>query len=465
MSEIFVSKIIALTPIKNRDFIQSATVMGENVIVSIDSKVGDVGLFIQPETRLSVAFCHHNNLHRHKELNKDTTKAGYLEDNRKVNAITLNKVQSGGLFVPMTSLDYLGEGSIKGLKVGDSFDKRCGEEICRKYISAQTAKAMKNKQGKGKKKAKWYELAGGSVQAPDFAEHMSTKHFKYSVDPTGSSYCGIANGCQITISNKVHGTSARYSNTKVVVKPGGIKGLINKYFPTFYKPTEEYQYLMGTRRVVKFKGKDDNGYHGSEEFRYAWLELLKPHLDRGLTVYGEIAGYAGESLIMATHKTSKIGDKKLRKKYGESMDYTYGCAKGKNRFHVYRITWTDPVTGKVAEFSQKHVDDWCEENGFLSGHHYESFVFDGDIKSLYDMVMEHTERKEFNGSDPIDPSHLTEGVVVRIDSPEPGIGVRFLKSKQFAFCEMESHASASGVVDTEDAEGIVEDSEEEAGEL
>lgn len=130
------------------------------------------------------------------------------------------------------------------------------------------------------------------------------------------------------------------------------------------------------------------------------------------------------------------------------VTYKYGCKEHQNRVHVYRITLTTD-DGTDIDFTQKQLVDWCNARGILPALDVvEPFIFDGDYDALAAKVEQLTERPEVMGEDYIDPTHLSEGVIVRVDrgTTTP----LFLKSKNFYFKVMEGIASEKEV-DIEDA--------------
>src|SRR5690606_38779262 len=101
--KIIVAKIDRVIEIPGANTIQEAVVLGEHIVVSKDISVGDVGLFCPVDLQLSEQFCYENNLFRDKEKNKDTSKAGFFENTRRVRAQPFLKVKSCGLFMPLSS--------------------------------------------------------------------------------------------------------------------------------------------------------------------------------------------------------------------------------------------------------------------------------------------------------------------------------------------------------------------------
>lgn len=412
-----IAKVSSVSPIEGADRIQVGIVLGETVVIGKDVSVGDIGVFFPVDLQLSEEFCMVNNLFREKEKNSAKNRAGFFDKNRRVRAQPFLGVRSCGLFMSTVSLQYTGF-TTSDVVVGLEFDEWNGYKICQKYISESSAKVKIANNVKAAKK----------THAPLFAEHVDTDNFKhYSKN--------IKEGSLISIHAKVHGTSGRFGLTKVMQELPWWKRAVNKLKPAF--PEFEYEYVVGTRRVVLKNDTDIKvGFHGSEEYRYQILESLKPFLEKGMTVYGEIAGYVNGKPIMATHNMKTLKDKAYISKYGDTVVYSYGCKEHEYRFHVYRITYTTEE-GKHIDWSQKQIEHWCEKTGFLPPFEvYPQFVFDGDTEALESLVEKLTERPELLTEDYIDPSHISEGVIIRVDD---GLHTpSFYKSKSYAFRAMES---------------------------
>lgn len=407
-----VAKIDKVVDIEGADSIHTAFVLGEQVVVAKDWGVGKVGLFFPADTQLSEEFLSNNNLFRHTQKNKDDTKKGFFEDNRRVRCQPFLKVRSEGFFCGLSALAYL-TSNTEQFKVGDQFDEFKKTKICNKYLNEKTLRKLNNVQ---KKKTK-------IVETPMFNKHMDTEQFKYYVDK-------IKKGDLLSFHAKVHGTSARYSYSKVVKQPQTFVEKMKNFFGVFKK--ESWEYLTGTRNVVLYEDQyDKEGFHGSEQYRFNILELLKPHLIKGMTIYGEIAGYANDKPIMSIHSTKGLKDKKLKKKYGDSVLYKYGCVEGTSRFHIYRISLTNE-DGIEIDYSNDQVIAWCEKCGFNAPLPVQdSFIYQGDKEGLVSLVDHLTERHEVLTEDYIDPSHVSEGIIIRIDNEKEK--PTFYKNKSYFF--------------------------------
>ena len=424
-NQAIVAKIDRVIEIPGADNIQVGIVLGESVIVSKDWGVGRVGILFPVGVQLSEKMVFENSLSRNPANNKDQNKKGFFEDSRRVRSQPFLKVKSEGFFTDLTAVMWTGV-DFNELKLGETFDTLNGHEICKKYISEETRKKIGNSSVKQAKKS----------YAPFFEKHVDSDQFRHFVQ-------NIPKGALLSFHAKVHGTSARITNTLVEVNLPRWKQLVNKVAPIF--PTQEWKIVVGTRNVV-LDGNPKEGYHGSEQFRYDVASMLEPYLEKGMTIYGEIAGYANGTSIMPSHDTKVLKNKAFTKKYGEKVVYSYGCKETEYRFHVYRITRLS-YSGENIDMSQKEMEKWCEDRGILSTVEvHPQMIYNGDEDALKELVEELTERPEEMTADVIDPSHPSEGIIIRADlgSKNP----KFYKNKSYAFKAMEGICE---VVDTEDA--------------
>lgn len=420
-----IAKVTELIVIPNADKVQIARVLGENVVVSKSVEVGDIGVFFPEGSQLSFEYCHNNNLHRNSELNSNTEYKGFFDTNRKVRAQPFLKVKSEAYFAGLESLSFAGDTST--LKVGDKFEDFNGVHICKKFYSEKALKAKGNSETKAKKPS----------LTPFFKEHVETGQFKHNTHL-------LKKGDLISIQTKKHGTSFRSSYTKVLTQLPKWKETINKFIKIF--PTESYEYVTGTRRVV-LDSPTKEGFHGSEGYRFEVTETLKPYLQKGMTIYGEIVGFVNGKPIMSTHSTKELKDKAVNKKYGDTITYKYGCQEGQYKFHIYRITLTTE-DGTTIDFTQQQLVQWCKDHDLSpSVDLVEQFVYDGDIEKLSALVDTLTERDEVLTEDFEDVSHISEGVIIRVDRET--LVPLFLKSKSYFFKVMEG-ISTEKEVDVED---------------
>jgi hypothetical protein len=409
-----IAKIDSVIEIPNANSIQLAKVLGESVIVNKSSTIGEIGVLFIADTQLSHEYAHNNNLYRDKEMNKDKEKSGFFDVNRRVRAQPFLKVKSEAYFAPLESLSFVGKHS---LKLGDRFESLNGVDICKKYINPRTKiQAVQKKKTKVK-------------DAPYFNKHVDTQQFRHYAHT-------IPVGSTLYFHSKRHGTSFRASHTLVERDPATIKEKIIHFFTK--KKISEWMFLTGTRNVTLYPDQVKDGFHGSEQFRYDVTEALKPYLSKGMTIYGEIVGYANGKPIMSVQDVTKLQNKAFTKKYGKEITYKYGCTEGASRFHVYRISMTG-MDGIERDFSDKQCREWCESRNIeYAMEVHPSVIYDGNAEKLFSVVDKLTEREECLCESFEDPSHISEGIIIRIE--DGGLIPTFLKSKSYPFRVLEGIA-------------------------
>jgi ElaB/YqjD/DUF883 family membrane-anchored ribosome-binding protein len=108
----------------------------------------------------------------------------------------------------------------------------------------------------------------------------------------------------------------------------------------------DYGMIYSSRKVVRnpesSKASPRPGFYSTDIWT-EYGEILKPYIDKGMTVYGEICGYeTGLS-------------KHIQKHCGKVYDY--GCKPGENFFMPYRITWKHE-DGTKSEWNVEEVYGW-----------------------------------------------------------------------------------------------------------
>lgn len=412
MYEALICKLSQVAKHPNADALQVAKVSGYQVIVGLDNKEGDLGVFFASDGKLSEKMLFENNLYSSSERNKDPkAKPGFFGHNGRIRAIKLRQAESEGFWAPLSILEWTGVDT-SDLKDGDRFSELNGELICEKYYTKATRNAQKN-QSKDKKQK--------TIKFPNFKEHYDTGQLRHNIST-------IPIGAVLIISEKCHGTSGRTGKLSFTKKLNWFQKLSNKLFNCKFEQTA-FDYVSGTRRTVLNTNKFD-GFYANTNFREEiHQKFIEAGLHEGETFYYEIVGYTDiGNPIMGNHG---IADKKLKKLYGGNMVYSYGCDPEKNKYKVliYRLTVT-LIDGKVFEVPYHQLVKRCEELQMemvpvLVG----PMIYDGDSEAL----MRRCELLS-QGSSTLDQRHIKEGVVVRVETP--GIDKAY-KYKSFHFCELE----------------------------
>lgn len=393
------------TTLPQCDNVVGVAVHGYQAIVSKDTQVGQLYILFTAETQLSTEYAHHNNLHRHENLNADPKQTGYLEDNRRIKAMRFRGNTSNALLMPLSSLEFTGV-RLDYLKEGDTFDEFDGVPICRKY-TIPTRGAVSNNQQQSKK-----------IQRVDdrfFPKHFDTANYFRNSD-------NIHPDDDVVITQKLHGTSVRIGHTLVKRKLGW-KDRLAKFFGATVME-HEYDYVYGSRNVVK---DPDNpfavtGFYAEDIYSQVG-KRLKGAIPKGYLIYGEIIGWVGTTPIQP--------------------GFTYGLPVGESKLYVYRVVQVNP-SGRAVDLTWDQVVGFCQEIGVDSvpalwrGVHEDFMV---DLPTFLDVRYADT---RFNAL-PTDGT-VDEGVCVRREGfPTPLV----LKAKSPKFFELESKQLDSGVPDME----------------
>ena len=399
----------------NADKLQLATVCGNQVIVGLDSKEGDVGVFFDVDGQLTKPFLMMMNLYRNAESNKDKNKSGMFDDNGRVRAQQFRGERSEGFWLPISTVQKVFKKT--PTEEGSEFSLIGDIVICQKYINPNTL----NKQSSQKSSKK-------------IANEMFHQHFDTAQFGRNSNKIGVDD--VVVITEKTHGTSQRVSNCKIPLETKWYHKLFN------VEPKSVWKDMIGTRRVIldDKKLKSDDGWHSSE-FRVAASSQFLGNLKKGETVYYEVVGYETDGkAIMGSHSNSKMKGhldkdayKEFLETYGDTTVFSYGCAEKEHKVFVYRITLTNE-DGYSVDLSWDAVKERCDKLGV----NYATELWKGTPSSLVvntaistdvsanfnEFVKNISEGKTKTGH------NLMEGVCLRV---EKGITPLILKEKNFEF--------------------------------
>lgn len=182
---------------------------------------------------------------------------------------------------------------------------------------------------------------------PDFAGpvNRTKKASKNQINPNFKKYTDIENikwytnvfqeGEQVYISEKLHGTSARY-------------GYVPRHYEGFLAPlktavmsflakwgiVKPYQFVYGSRNCQLHTGSNQSWYKEDVYSKILQQEDIESKLKPGECVYGEIVGHAIQK------------------------GYTYGLHEGEHKFYVYDVM----VDGKWLDYPA--FARWCSNRGF-----------------------------------------------------------------------------------------------------
>ena len=270
-----VVKIKNTFPLPGLDNLVGVSVFGNVCIIPKSYDLNDLYIFFPSETALSNQFLSANNLYRNSNFNSDQIQKGYFEENGRVKAIKLKGNKSTGVVMPTSSLSNII--SKFELKEGDEFNAINDIEICRKYVV--------NKPGANLGGSKPTKVLDEIIDSKMFPEHFDTAQLLRNLNNLNLTD-------RIVITLKLHGTSARVAHTLIKKKLKWYEKLAIKL--GIDVKTEEYGYVVGSRRVVKsinmkpLSGKQ----HFYEEDLWTKVAMIEFNgkLNQGEAVYFEIIG-------------------------------------------------------------------------------------------------------------------------------------------------------------------------------
>ena len=432
MANVVVCKLEYVVKHPNADRLQIAKALGNTVIVGLDNFDGQLGLFFEDDSKLGESFAKANDLTPIRDEFGKKINSTFFDDNLRVRCLRLRGVKCEGYWVPISFLAFTGY-DLSKLKEYDCFDTLNGHLIVEKYVTKATReKGLKN--NNQPKKVKIVKVLG-------MDEHFYTSQFRHVAQ-------GYKKGEVVYISAKLHGTSQRFGFVEELdetPRSQFLRKWLNKVGIS-YKPTmkRQWKHIVGTRRVI-LKGADSpTSFYGNEQFRYNAVKDLYGRLEKEEVLFMELVGYQDNGKpIMEPAKLAGLKDKSLVKKYGEVMHYKYGNPVGQCSLYCYRIARTNE-DGKLVDLSWTQMVERCEQLGVKTPPLLvEPFIYDGNEEKLRELVDSLVER-----DDPIDPSHVMEGLCVRVDRyPQPLVS----KQKSFLFKLLEGMIKDEGAEDMEES--------------
>ena len=311
-----ICKIQEVKGIPNADKLVKTTINGYDLVVSNDTKPGDIVIYFPVECCICGEFLGANNLYELKDSHMNANFSEIMDLNTKIQATT-DTVEIGRIHNEMRSkcgffnkhgrvriLKLRGEysqGFIIGVEslirafpqlhditwedvIGKQFDTCCGVKICKKYIPQtqipQTQTSSQKNWRKSMRKIRQFDkLVPGQFE------------FHYDTTMLAEHINELKPDDYVTVTTKVHGTSVIIS--KVLCNKQLTLLERFKKFLGFKIIDKEYNNIYSSRRVIKNRYINKNK---GEDFyeKDVWgivNDLYSPYLDDGMTVYGEIVGY------------------------------------------------------------------------------------------------------------------------------------------------------------------------------
>lgn len=487
-----VCKIGQVMPIENSDFLGTVIIGGETIVVRKDQvHEDDVFFYVTKENVLQHEFLSNNNLYMFEKYslnsNRDEVselldnatltddenkkaefeeqakrKCGFFNESRRVRVKKLRGVMSAGyifgkeeLIKWQPKLKTEIEQFDMEANVNLFFDEVGGVEFCHVYVPKIVEPVRRRgKNDKIERKRQQKVERFDRIIPTEFAFH-------YNTNKLGDYIYMLKPDTMLTISNKIHGTSAILCNIlcNFPIKLPFLKKIYNKIVDSvpFLKKWrikdsyKAYDVIYSSRGVIKNQYVNEKaaggGYYGTDVWE-EYYTLLKDYIPKDTTLYGEIYGYITGS-----------NDKMIQ------TPYDYGCEKGKNKIMFYRIT-TNMLDGSKFEWEVQEVYDWTVK---LIQEHPEladrvepiQILYHGTLKELYPELDEDkhwnenvlialkndTEHFGMELNEPLCKNKVPrEGIVIRIDHDTCK---EAFKLKTDAFALKEAKLMDAGKVDFE----------------
>lgn len=371
-----VVKIDEILPHGNADRLELAKIMGWQVVTGKGNfQPGQLALYIPVDSILPNSL----EMRLFPVGSKITLKKG------RVRSIKIRGQMSQGMIIPLADLndelialgklDFLGDGiGHAQFKEGEDWAEDLGVT---KYEPPEvSAPAMMRAKQASKNQIN-----------PNFKKYTDIENIKWYTNV-------FAEGEQVYISEKLHGTSARY-------------GYVPRHFQGFMAPVraavvgflakwgivKSHQFVFGSRNCQLHTGTNKSWYKEDVYSKILLQEDIKAKLQPGECVYGEIVG----------HNIQK--------------NYTYGCKEGEHMFYVYDVM----VDGKWLDYPA--FTRYCSDRKF------------NPVPKLYvGPWSQEVHMKYRDGDSTLGGQKIREGIVVKPVVDEDSIcGRKVLKSISDAY--------------------------------
>ena len=520
-----VVRIGQVIPIAKSKYL-ATTLIGDSTVVVRKSEVheGDLFFYVGRECVLPSMFLHKNNLYMFDkyELNSNAEEvrvavaeaekytgkerdermmeakrlAGFFGEKGRVRSAKLQGVYSHGFIFTQKELvawrpeltEYFETHSLEEFE-GEYFDTIDGCLFCYAYVPGPAVTPKKKPRKKTKIERKVEKYFGWLPKKYQYKiirkfqkpkrklskkekriarlKYFDANNFEWHYDTNmlGNNIWKFNPKTVVTISPKIHGTSAIYANTLRPFPYENIPKSVltkNKWIRRLHLPKswiepetyDAYDYIYSTRNVIQNKDMnpsakvfDDMDVYKSYYDMFKKLDCL-PH---GMIVYGEIFGFDVRT------------GKGIQGKSDAPFDY--GCAPNTNKFMPYRIStknedgsWKEWNVVDVVKWTERLVSVYPELKDMIC---VLDILYHGTLEDLYPELdtndshwhenvlrcLKNEKRFHMEEDEPLCVSKVPrEGICVRIDDDAE---IECFKLKTDKFYEYEDKAMKAGVVDVE----------------
>ena len=397
-NENYIGQIVKLdTPEKhsNADSLQIFYVNNHQVITNMEYQKGDLVAFFPIGSCLNKDFVRSFNFFQDPLLNADGVSKGYMDKNARIKALSVRGVKCEGWVIPIkVLLDFLG--TSEPVIPGILFDSYGDILLVEKYIIKTREKGT----NLGNTNKKVSNSLRGRMIENQFQFHIRTPALKNNT----TKILGLSDtDVNISITNKIHGTSAIISNVLAESKLSWFQRLLRRCGVNI--PTTEYLPVYSSRQVIKGSIDDENtkeGFYKSNVWKEVFDDIMsKRGIPKGYSIFFEIAGFTSTGKAI-------------------QGQWDYRCEPKEKKIFVYRITNTNP-DGKCIELSWNQIKQFCNDYNLqhvpelYNGKLYD-FLKKHKIKSDKVLVNRLSDLYNIEGDCTMCKNKVpTEGIVLRID--------------------------------------------------
>lgn len=393
-------------PIEGARTLKRAFFEGLSYAVGLDTPEDSLVVIFTPDGQLSPEYAEANNCVEKRDPVTGIRSGGFFGKNRKVRTLSLmqGKIKSAGYIAPLESLAFTGY-DLSLLKAGDIVDTLNGFRVANKFVVPH--------KGKGTGPAARIQMRG-------IPEHPDTKQLMRYIED-------LPKGALLTLTLKLHGTSARIANAYQPIPDDLTTELVLRFAESHLPGLHFYinDEVAGTRRVILSETTGD-GFYGTHGPWLSVKKYLEGKLLPGECLYGELVGYAGPG--MPIQKTGGVV-------------FDYGLPDGHCKFYVYNIKMTHPngwsfdlpwhtIKARVAELNLNYVPEMVT-----------TFIYNGDSAALETLALGLVDGPDLLGN------HIREGLCVRAEYEGQ---VKFYKFKSQDFYGLEDKSKSDGETDIEE---------------
>lgn len=364
-----------IRPVEGSDNLGIVKIHDAQVLVNKHTvQEGDKMVYIMDGIRLNEYVASLLNLYSDPTMNHDKTVKGYLGKNGVVRSIKLRGEMSHGVLLSLKGIVF------SDMNVGDKFTHIHNAEICGKPLHDKSDET-KTTANKLKKK----NLLLG------FEFHGNTPNIYRGHTIRPDDY--------ISIHYKKHGTSFVLGNLPIK------RSFWQRLKAAFTDEPQPYDFVVSSRTVIR-------NMSGNDIYARA-AQLIRDHVPKGYTLYGEIIGFDNEKYIQS--------------------GFDYGCKPYVFRVFIYKISVQTP-DGPIY-LSDQQILEFCKRSPTLE--YKETLLWEGraceymtnnDPDTLVpNLVKEYVQETDCTMCKNKVPA---EGIVVRKESMKDYIAFK-LKSKKF----------------------------------